>query len=98
MNSYQGAVYREQGGNKLVVGSGGSIDLQGGTVTTNGTQASAIADLTENSGAIGGTNDGDLPDLSSPDAAANAAANRENAAKINGILAVLRSAGILPSS
>lgn len=55
----------------------------------------AIDDLTENSGAIGGTNDGDLPDLSSPDAAGNAAAARELATRINEIQAALVATGVL---
>lgn len=58
----------------------------------------AIADLTENSGAIGGTNDGDLPDLSSPSAALNAAAARELATRVNEIQAALRTVGILATS
>ncbi|MDF1666381.1 MAG: hypothetical protein P1V97_31825 [Planctomycetota bacterium] len=45
--------------------------------------ARTAAALTENGGAIGGTNDGDLPDLSSPDAATNAAAIREIAIALN---------------
>jgi len=40
--SYNTVVYLEQGGAKLVVGSGGSIDIQGGTITANGTQAAAM--------------------------------------------------------
>jgi hypothetical protein len=54
-----------------------------------------IGDLTEDSGAIGGTNDGDLPDLSTPGAAVNTASVRENATRINEILAVLRTTGVL---
>lgn len=57
--------------------------------------SSAIADLTENSGAIGGTSDGDLPDLTTPSAAANTASVRELAVRINEIQAALRTAGIL---
>lgn len=41
--SYNTPVYLEQGGAKLVVGSGGSIDVQtGGTITVNGTQGAAL--------------------------------------------------------
>jgi hypothetical protein len=58
----------------------------------------AIAALTENAGAIGGTNDGDLPDLSSPDAATNAAAIREVAAKLNALQAALVASGLLAAS
>jgi hypothetical protein len=54
-----------------------------------------IDDLTEASGDIGGTSDGDLPDLSSPDATKNAAAVRELAEIINTILANLRLQGVI---
>jgi hypothetical protein len=57
-----------------------------------------IADLTENSGAIGGTNDGDLPDLTTPSAALNTAAVRELAVRINEIQAELRTMGVLGTS
>lgn len=141
--TYNASNYTEQGGEVTVIGGELRL-LAGATITNAGTQASAVADLTEdsgaiggtqnddildlasaqaavteNSGAIGGTNDGDLPDLSSPDAATNAAAVREcatainglvtdataltdgvreNAAKINAILAALRGAGLIASS
>lgn len=106
--SYNIPLRRLQGGAVLEVATGAEIRLNGGTITNAGTQASTIADataLTENSGAIGGTNDGNLPDLSSADAAANAAAVREVATavntlttKLNAILAALEGAGILASS
>jgi hypothetical protein len=57
--------------------------------------SAAIAALTENSGAIGGTNDGDLPDLTTPSAAGNTAAVRELATHVNNILAALRVAKII---
>ena len=57
----------------------------------------AVADLTEDSGAIGGTNDGDIPDLTTPSAALNTAAVRELATTVNALLAALRTAGILSS-
>jgi len=57
--------------------------------------SAAIADLTEDSGAIGGTNDGDIPDLTTPGAAVNTAAVRELATRINELQAALRTAGIL---
>lgn len=56
------------------------------------TQGAAPADLTENGGAIGGTNDGDIPALVDPagDSGASVIAGiRENATKINLILAQL---------
>lgn len=106
--SYNTNLRTLQGGNILEVASGAEIRLSGGQITNAGTQASTIADataLTENSGAIGGTNDGDLPDLSSPDATINAAAVRELATavntlttKLNAVLAALEGAGILASS
>ena len=56
---------------------------------------SAIADLTEDGGVIGGTNDGDLPDLTTPDATLNAAAVRELAVAVNTIFEALRTAGVI---
>lgn len=64
-------------------------------------QAAVVAALTENSGAIGGTNDGNLPALVDPSGDAGAtviAAIRENATKINAILTALKAAGIMASS
>lgn len=102
-------VYNEQGGLKMVIGSAAELEIvSGGKITNGGTQAANIADavaLTENSGAIGGTNDGDLPDLTTPDAAGNAAAVRELATavntlttKLNAVIAVLEGAGLAASS
>ena len=60
---------------------------------------SAVVDvLTENSGAIGGTNDGDIPDLTTPDAAGNAAAVRELATTVNAIVSALQGLGVVVSS
>jgi hypothetical protein len=61
------------------------------------TEGSAVADLTEDGGAIGGTNDGDIPDLTTPSAALNTAAVRELATTVNTLLASLREAGIISS-
>ena len=55
----------------------------------------AIADLTENAGAIGGTNDGDMPDLTTPGAVVNTAAVRELAVRVNELQAALRTVGVL---
>lgn len=106
--SYNTAIRRLQGGDVLEVASGGEIRLNGGTITNAGTQASNIGDataLTENAGSIGGTNDGDLPDLSSPDASINAAAIRECATaintlttKLNAVIAALEGAGVTADS
>ena len=68
------------------------------TLAAESGAVTAIADLTEGAGAIGGTNDGDLPDLSSPDAAKNAAAVRELATRTNEIQAALRTVGVLKTS
>lgn len=80
--------------------STGVVRLNGAApATAEGPQA-AIADLTEASGAIGGTSDGDLTALVDPsgDAGASVIAGiRENATAINGILAALRAAGIIAS-
>lgn len=57
--------------------------------------STVIADLTEDGGAIGGTSDGDLPDLTTPGAAANTASVRELATRINALQAELRAMGIL---
>lgn len=77
--------------------SSAGVTLVRETTAVTGDQ-SAVALLTENSGVIGGTNDGDLPDLSSPDAATNAAAIREVAAKVNAIQASLVASGLLAAS
>lgn len=57
--------------------------------------STVIADLTENSGAIGGTNDGDLPDLTTPSAALNAESVRELATRVNELQAAMRTTGVL---
>lgn len=57
----------------------------------------ALSALTENTGAIGGTNDGDLPALVNPagDSGASVIAGiRENSTKINAIIAALKTANI----
>lgn len=59
------------------------------------TAGDAVNDLTEDSGVIGGTNDGDMPDLATPDADINAAAIREIATTVNALLASLRAAGLI---
>lgn len=100
-----GGIVDLESGGKLKVSTGGQI------VPNSGTQASTIADataLTENSGAIGGTNDGDLPALVDPagDSGASVIAGiRENSTaintlttKLNAVLAALEGVGILASS
>ena len=81
--TYQPKVYREQGGNKLVIDAGGAIDvLAGGQVTAAGTQAVAIADATAITG-------GESP---------TEAEHNILLVKLNGILAALRGAGVIASS
>lgn len=51
-NTYTPLVYAKQGGDEMVVASGGEINVEsGGKITADGTQASHIADL-----ATGSTN------------------------------------------
>lgn len=45
--SYNAKVYMEQGGDKLVV-NGGEIDVIGGIITKDGTQADHVADIANN--------------------------------------------------
>lgn len=65
------------------------------TLAAESGAVTAIADLTENSGAIGGTNDGDLPDLTTAGAQVNTDSVRELAVRINEIQAALRTVGVL---
>ncbi|MGX1496885.1 hypothetical protein ACSSV1_001921 [Labrenzia sp. MBR-25] len=81
----------------VTASSASSVTIARETSVVTGDQT-AVAALTENAGAIGGTNDGDLPDLSSPDAATNAAAIREVAAKLNALQAALVASGLLAAS
>ncbi|MEW5422660.1 DUF2190 family protein [Amorphus sp. 3PC139-8] len=85
----------------------GMVRLNGTTADPSGaiTQAAAVADLTEDGGAIGGTNDGDLPDVSGTASGTDAAivtalqaTVRELAAKQNELQGALRTAGQLASS
>lgn len=82
--SYQGKVYRKQGGDVLAVGSGGTIQiLTGGKIVPNsGTQAAHIANAT----AIDG---GESP---------TEAEHNALVTKLNSVLAALRGAGIIASS
>uniref|UniRef100_UPI003BA880C1 hypothetical protein n=1 Tax=Stappia sp. TaxID=1870903 RepID=UPI003BA880C1 len=81
----------------VTASSSSTVTISRETSAVTGDQT-AVAALTENAGAIGGTNDGDLPDLSSPDAATNAAAIRELAAVVNAIIAALVASGLLSAS
>ena len=96
MSDYQGKVHRQQGGDVLVVESGGEIKIEaGGKITNDGTQASAITSLTDSSG---GSADGTVEAVSG--SGADSAINNnfaELAAKQTAILAALRGAGIIAS-
>lgn len=75
----------------------GNVRLVGPQAFAEGIQA-AIADLTEGGGSIGGTQNGDITALVDPAGDSGASlidGVRENSAKINGILAALRAAGII---
>lgn len=92
--TYEPKVYRKQGGDELVVASGGAINVEsGGAIQADGTQASAIANLTDNSG---GTADDTIADVEATYTEATLANNfADLAAKVNAILAALRGAGII---
>ena len=92
--TYQPKVYRKQGGDELVVASSGAINVEsGGAIQADGTQASAIANLTDNSG---GTADDTIADVEAVYTEATLANNfADLAAKVNAILAALRGAGII---
>jgi hypothetical protein len=87
--TYQPKVYREQGGDKLVVKSGGEIKVEtGGKVTNDGTQAAAIVTLTDSTtGTAGDTVDDNTASVKDDIASL--------AKKINDILVALRGAGII---
>lgn len=95
--TYQPKVYKKQGGNELVVASGGKIVIETGgqLVPNSGTQASTIADLsitTDLTGVDTGT------DMTAAQAAQIEADLAAIATKLNAVLAALEGAGILASS
>lgn len=109
-DTYQTKVYETQGGDELVIASGGRLTIEAGATVTGlaaVTIQAAVADITENSGAIGGTQNGGFSALATawdgtkyPTAAESALlidAIRENSAKINDLLAKLRLAGVIAS-
>lgn len=77
--SYNAKIRRLQGGDVLEVVTGGEIRLNGGTMTNNGTQATAIADATAITG-------GESP---------TEAEHNALITKLNSVLAALRGAGII---
>lgn len=93
--SYNAKIRRLQGGNVLEVVTGGEIRLNGGTITANGTQATAIASLTDSTT---GTANDTLTDVGGAFSQATLNNNfADLAAKVNAILAALRGAGIVAS-
>lgn len=108
--SYNASNYTEQGGAVTVIG--GELKIAaGGKITNAGTQASAIADLTDSTTGTANNTLQALPDPTDTPASADALrddlvanlipALRNNyadlGAKVNAILAALRGAGIIAS-
>lgn len=92
--SYIAKVYRAQGGDTLVVASGGAIKIEtGGKIVPNsGTQATVVAAITAADAATqGGT-------YAQADVQTIATLATANKAAINAILAALKGAGIIASS
>ena len=80
--TYGPKVYKDENGDRLVVESGGVIDVKtGGIIRANGSQATAVTNATAASG-------GDSP----TEAEHNAVVT-----KLNSVLAALRGAGIIAS-
>ena len=99
--SHNTKIYRKQGGDELVVDTGGavtlggSIDVYGGKITKEGTQANHIADLALTADLTGvdtGT------DMTAAQAAALEVDLAAIATKTNAILKALEDVGILKSS
>lgn len=92
--SYNAKVHAEQGGDRLTVDNGGSINvLTGGKILANGTQASAITNLTDSTT---GTANDTLTDVGVAFAQATLNNNfADLAAKVNAILTAIRNAGII---
>lgn len=89
--TYQPKVYRDEGGDRQVIASGGEIKVEsGGIITNDGTQATAIVNLTDSTTGTAGDTVDDTTASVKDDIASLAA-------KINGILAALRGAGIIAS-
>ena len=86
--TYMPKTYRTDGGDRQVIASGGSIDVEsGGTIKAAGTQASTIADAKV---------DYATPDLDT-EAELIVAINATNVA-LNSVIAALKGAGIIASS
>lgn len=91
---YTTKVHIDQGAATLTVESGGVIDLKtGAKLLANGTQASAIVNLTDSTT---GTANDTLADVGAAFSQATLNNNfADIAAKVNGILAALRGVGII---
>lgn len=99
--SYNAKVYMKQGGDELVVNAGGavalggSIDVDGGKITKEGTQADHIADLAITAD-LTGVDTGTY--MTAAQAAALGVDLAAIATKTNAILKALEDVGILKSS
>ncbi|MCB0190637.1 MAG: Head fiber protein [Anaerolineae bacterium] len=99
--SYNAGNYMEQGGDKLVIG--GELQIaSGGMITNAGTQASAIDDIaltyTSNDPSITPNGAVTIADGGTPTVDELLEYCEELQANQNAILAVLRGAGLIPSS
>lgn len=100
--TYQPKVYRKQGGDELVVASAGILNIEtGGILQADGTQASAIPQLTNASTETGNNA---LIDVASSTSTLLARATHTNAnfedvtAKLNAIFTALSGAGIIATT
>lgn len=93
--SYSPKTYSKQGGDVFVVASGGELKIEpGGKLTNDGTQASAVALLTDSTG---GTANDTLVAISGTYTQSEVRDNfADLAAKVNAIINALKGVGILP--
>jgi len=93
---YNSKIYNKQGGDEVVVASGGEINIEsGGKITDDGTQASHIADLSITTDLTGVDTDTDMTAAQAGQIEADLAAIET---KLNAILAALEGVGILATS
>lgn len=94
-SSYSPKTYHKQGGDEFVIASGGKFTIEtGGQMTANGTQASAVALLTDSTG---GTANDTLVAISGTYTQSEVRDNfADLAAKVNAIINALKGVGILP--
>jgi len=95
--TYGTKVYMKQGGDSMIVASGGAVKIEtGGAIVPNsGTQASTIADFTVTA-VLTGVDTG--TDMTTAQAATIVADFGSVATKLNAVLAALEGAGILAAS